>query len=65
MEITFDGRQIKTLRLERRMSMQDLHDLTGISIIRIAQIEKRNNPSPRELSKIVDALQERDNKKCL
>lgn len=57
MQLTYvDGAQMRTLRIGLKWSMQDLHDKTGLSILRIFEIEHGGNPTPKELSKIMDAL---------
>ena len=59
MQLTYvDGAQMRTLRIGLKWSMQDLHDKTGLSILRIFEIEHGGNPTPKELSKIMDALKE-------
>lgn len=50
------GYQLKQQRIAKHLSMQDLHDKTGLSILRIFEIEHGGNPTPKELSKIMDAL---------
>lgn len=58
MELTLvDGKQLKTLRIGLKWSMQELHDKTGISILRIFEIEKSGKGTPKELFAIWETIQ--------
>jgi transcriptional regulator with XRE-family HTH domain len=51
------GNKIKTMRIARRLSQQDLSELTGLSISAIRSYEYgRRKPKQETVKKIMDAL---------
>lgn len=54
----FIGHQLKERRIAKHLSMQDLHDLSGLTILRIFEIERTGKAKPEEFEKLNQALGE-------
>jgi transcriptional regulator with XRE-family HTH domain len=53
-----DGVKLKELRLDRGLSQEELHEMTGVSRDTISRMESgdRPNPHPRTLRRLAEAL---------
>jgi transcriptional regulator with XRE-family HTH domain len=53
-----DGMKLREIRLDRGLSQEELHELTGVSRDTISKMEtgERPNPHPRTLRKLAEAL---------
>jgi transcriptional regulator with XRE-family HTH domain len=53
-----DGVKLRDVRLDRGISQQELHEMTGVSRDTISKMETGNrpNPHPRTLRKLAGAL---------
>lgn len=47
---------IRNVRKEKKLTLQDLHNLSGISVANLSKIECGQTPTPIVLGKIVKAL---------
>jgi transcriptional regulator with XRE-family HTH domain len=53
-----DGVKLKEIRLDRGLSQEELHEMTGVSRDTISRMETgdRPNPHPRTLRRLAEAL---------